>query len=78
MTERPANVRRFFLLHMRPTRLPAATLRYTHTFGLGGMSAVLVTLLVLTGPLMMLAYEPTPERALTPGVRTTLEAEGVL
>ena len=41
MTEKPTNVRRFFLLHMRPSRLPTATLRYTHTFGLGGMSAVL-------------------------------------
>ena len=48
---------------MRPNRLPASTLRYTHTFGLGGMSAVLVILLILTGALMMLAYEPTPDRA---------------
>jgi quinol-cytochrome oxidoreductase complex cytochrome b subunit len=48
---------------MRPNRLPVATLRYTHTFGLGGMSAVLVVLLILTGAMMMLAYEPTPERA---------------
>ncbi len=58
-----ARVRKYFFLHMRPNRLPAATLRYTHTFGLGGMSAVLVILLILTGALMMLAYEPTPDRA---------------
>jgi quinol-cytochrome oxidoreductase complex cytochrome b subunit len=58
-----ARVRKYFFLHMRPNRLPAPTLRYTHTFGLGGMSAVLVVLLVLTGSLMMLAYEPTPDRA---------------
>ncbi|MEN8006112.1 MAG: cytochrome b N-terminal domain-containing protein [Candidatus Krumholzibacteriota bacterium] len=56
-------VRKYFFLHMRPNRVPAATLRYTHTFGLGGMSAVLAVLLVLTGALMMLAYEPTPGRA---------------
>jgi quinol-cytochrome oxidoreductase complex cytochrome b subunit len=58
-----ARVRKYFFFHMRPNRLPAATLRYTHTFGLGGMSAVLVILLILTGALMMLAYEPTPDRA---------------
>ena len=58
-----ARVRKYFFLHMRPNRLPAATLRYTHTFGLGGMSAVLAVLLILTGALMMSAYEPTPDRA---------------
>jgi quinol-cytochrome oxidoreductase complex cytochrome b subunit len=58
-----ARVRKYFFLHMRPNRLPAATLRYTHTFGLGGMSAVLAVLLILTGSLMMTAYEPTPDRA---------------
>ena len=58
-----AQVRKYFFLHMRPNRLPVATLRYTHTFGLGGMSAVLVVLLILTGAMMMLAYEPSPDRA---------------
>ena len=50
-------------LHMRPIRLPAKTIRYTHTFGLGGMSLVLVLMLMLTGVLMMFVYEPSPERA---------------
>ena len=56
-------VRTFFFLHMRPNRVPAVTLRYTHTFGLGGMSALLATLLIVTGALLMLGYEPVPERA---------------
>jgi quinol-cytochrome oxidoreductase complex cytochrome b subunit len=51
------------LLHFRPARLPVGTLRYTHTFGLGGMSLVLVSMLMVTGVLMMFAYEPSPERA---------------
>ncbi len=51
------------VLHMRPIRVPARTIRYTHTFGLGGMSLVLVLLLMGTGVLMMFAYEPSPERA---------------
>ncbi|HSG81255.1 MAG TPA: cytochrome b N-terminal domain-containing protein [Gemmatimonadota bacterium] len=52
-----------FILHLRPVRLPARSLRYTHTFGLGGMSAVLFVLLAMTGILLMFVYEPTPERA---------------
>ena len=49
-----------FILHFRPVRVPAKTLSYTHTFGLGGMSLVLVLLLVGTGVLLMFAYEPAP------------------
>ena len=51
------------LLHFRPTQLPERTLRYTHTFGLGGMSLVLILLLFATGILMMFVYEPSPEAA---------------
>jgi quinol-cytochrome oxidoreductase complex cytochrome b subunit len=51
------------VLHLRPAQVPASTLRYTHTFGLGGMSMVLVLLLIATGLLMMFAYEPTPAGA---------------
>jgi len=51
------------LLHFRPTQLPLRTLRYTHTFGLGGMSLVLVLLLFATGILMMFVYEPSPAAA---------------
>lgn len=51
------------ILHFRPTSLPVKTLKYTHTYGLGGMSLVLVTVLFATGILLMFAYEPSPERA---------------
>jgi quinol-cytochrome oxidoreductase complex cytochrome b subunit len=51
------------ILHFRPLRLPARTLKYTHTFGLGGMSLVLFLLLAATGILLMFVYEPSPERA---------------
>ncbi|MDX2438536.1 MAG: cytochrome b N-terminal domain-containing protein, partial [Acidobacteriota bacterium] len=47
----------------RPVRVRRSTLPYTHTFGLGGSSLVLISLMVATGTLMMFAYEPTPERA---------------
>jgi quinol-cytochrome oxidoreductase complex cytochrome b subunit len=51
------------VLHLRPIRVPAKTIRYTHTFGLGGMSLVLVLMLMGTGILMMFVYEPSPDRA---------------
>jgi hypothetical protein len=51
------------VLHFRPTQLPARTLPWTHTFGLGGMSLVLVLLLFATGMLMMFVYEPSPAGA---------------
>ncbi len=51
------------ILHTRPVRVPARALRYTHTFGLGGMSLVLFMLLISTGLLMIFVYEPSPERA---------------
>jgi quinol-cytochrome oxidoreductase complex cytochrome b subunit len=51
------------VLHLRPLRVPEKTIRFTHTFGLGGMSLVLVLLLMGSGILMMFAYEPSPQRA---------------
>jgi quinol-cytochrome oxidoreductase complex cytochrome b subunit len=48
------------LLHFRPIRLPERSVRYTHTFGLGGMSLVLFLLLAATGILLMFVYEPSP------------------
>ncbi len=61
--DRRRTVLEFLVLHMRPVRLPEKSLRYTHTWGLGGMSLVLLFLLAATGLLLMLVYEPVPERA---------------
>ena len=61
--ERRRKVLEFFVLHMRPVRVRRSTLPYTHTFGLGGSSLTLIGLMVFTGVLLMLAYEPSPERA---------------
>ena len=51
------------IMHARPVRVPAKVLRYTHTFGLGGMALVLFMLLMSTGLLMIFVYEPSPGRA---------------
>jgi quinol-cytochrome oxidoreductase complex cytochrome b subunit len=58
--ERASLTRFTFLLHLRPVMLPARTLQWRHTFGLGGSSLVLVTLLAATGILSMLVYQPVP------------------
>jgi len=53
----------YLILHLRPVRVPAKALRYTHTFGLGGMSLVLILMMISTGILMIFVYEPSPDRA---------------
>ena len=58
--ERASLTRFTFLLHLRPVQLPARTLRWTHTLGLGGSSLVLVAALAATGILTMLVYQPVP------------------
>ncbi len=51
------------ILHTRPELVSAKALRFTHTFGLGGMALVLFLMLAGTGLLMIFVYEPSPERA---------------
>ena len=54
---------RSLVQHARPVRVPATALRFTHTFGLGGMALVLFLILLGTGLQMIFVYEPTPEGA---------------
>ena len=51
------------LLHFRPRSVDERTLRFTLTWGLGGMAAVLVFLLFCTGLMLKFVYEPSPARA---------------
>ena len=51
------------VLHLHPRAVPAAALRLDRTFGLGGASLVLFLLLAATGALLLVLYEPAPERA---------------
>jgi quinol-cytochrome oxidoreductase complex cytochrome b subunit len=54
---------RSLLLHFRPRAVPERTLRFTLTWGLGGMAAVLIFLLFGTGLMLKFVYEPYPGRA---------------
>lgn len=49
-----------FLLHFRPRRVVAEGLRFTLTWGLGGMAALMVVQQLVTGLLLAFFYEPLP------------------
>ncbi len=59
--------RRFLLqnlwLHFRPTTVPEATLRFTLSWGLGGISVVLILTQMVTGILLKFVYIPVPDGA---------------
>ena len=61
--QRRRTVLDFLILHIHPPTVPASTIRYTHTWGLGGMGLILFLLLALTGILLMLVYRPVPVEA---------------
>ncbi len=63
--ERKRYLLRNLILHFRPTMVPEKTLKFTLTWGLGGMAAVLVLLQIGTGILLKFTYEPTPVAAYT-------------
>jgi quinol-cytochrome oxidoreductase complex cytochrome b subunit len=73
--ERKRTILNTLVLHLHPPTVPAATIRYTHTWGLGGMGLVLFLLLASTGLLLMFSYEPLPARAYSSVVRIN---EGLL
>lgn len=52
-------------LHLHPQTVPRETLRLTLSWGLGGMATVLVSLLFLTGILLLLTYQPSTDHAYT-------------
>jgi quinol-cytochrome oxidoreductase complex cytochrome b subunit len=51
------------VLHLHPTKVPVSTLRWTYTWGLGGLSALLMMVLIFTGILLELNYTPSPQQA---------------
>jgi len=51
------------IFHFRPRSVPERTLRFTLTWGLGGMAVVLVCMLLATGLMLKFVYQPVPDRA---------------
>jgi quinol-cytochrome oxidoreductase complex cytochrome b subunit len=51
------------ILHIHPSKVAAPTLRFTYTWGLGGLAILLLMILAVTGVMLMFVYTPTPETA---------------
>jgi quinol-cytochrome oxidoreductase complex cytochrome b subunit len=51
------------VLHLHPAKVPVSTLRWTYTWGLGGLSALLLMTLVVTGIFLQMNYTPSPPQA---------------
>ena len=51
------------LLHVRPRTIPLSAVKFSLTWGLGGMAVVLVFLLIGTGVLLKFVYVPVPDQA---------------
>ena len=50
-------------LHLHPTKVRKRSIKYTYTWGLGGLSLGLFVILVFTGALLMLYYRPSVQQA---------------
>lgn len=51
------------ILHIHPPKVAARTLKWTYTWGLGGLAAVLFSVLAVTGVLLEMNYTPSPPQA---------------
>lgn len=51
------------VFHFRPRTVRERTLRFTLTWGLGGMAVMLVFMLFATGLMLKFVYQPVPDRA---------------
>jgi quinol-cytochrome oxidoreductase complex cytochrome b subunit len=54
---------RTIFLHLHPAKVSESSLRFNRTFGLGGIAALLVVILILTGILLRFYYIPDPAEA---------------
>jgi len=52
-----------FILHLHPRMINESTIKFNHTFGLGGMAVLLFVIQIFTGILLRFVYEPFPGRA---------------
>lgn len=52
-----------FFLHVHPTKVRKRSVKFTYTWGLGGLSVGLFIVLTITGALLMLYYRPSISEA---------------
>ncbi len=51
------------ILHIHPSKVAKPTLKFTYTWGLGGLAILLVMMLAVSGVMLMFVYTPAPESA---------------
>jgi quinol-cytochrome oxidoreductase complex cytochrome b subunit len=51
------------VLHLHPPKVAKPTLKFTYTWGLGGLAILLTMILAITGMMLMFVYTPSPEHA---------------
>jgi quinol-cytochrome oxidoreductase complex cytochrome b subunit len=61
--ERMRVVMNNLVLHLHPSKVAKPTLKFTYTWGLGGLALLLVALLAVTGVMLMFVYTPSPDLA---------------
>ena len=73
-TVREQVLSRAFWTHFRPRAYAKSATKFSHTFGLGFFSVLFAVVQVVTGTLMMIFYEPSPERAYPSTIKMIAEA----
>lgn len=61
------------ILHIHPSKVNRASLKLTYTWGLGGLSILLLAILVGTGIMLMFVYTPSPDTAYADMLRLQTE-----
>lgn len=51
------------ILHLHPAKVPVRTLSWTYSWGLGGLAATLMTILIFTGVILINNYTPAAPQA---------------
>ncbi len=61
--ERMKAVMDSLVLHIHPSRVAKPTLKFSYTFGLGGLLLLLFVVLAVTGVMLIFVYTPSPDAA---------------
>lgn len=63
------------VLHLHPSKVPVRSLKFTYTWGLGGLSILLFFILIVTGIMLMFTYTPAPDQAYNDMLRLQTEVQ---
>lgn len=61
--ERMKFVMNSLILHIHPSKVSKSSIKFTYTFGLGGLLLLLGSILAVTGVLLIFVYTPSPDAA---------------